>query len=148
MADLVDTELAACFDLMKVSLGKTDQTKSKADAFRSMVRSAVEHAHALQSQHLVGDPAEIAKAVQVTLRFMAGNLLVPGDHQQSASGLAVKPYISLTKKYSQSSGERNASETLSDADSLAGRPSHITPAASQECLQVAAQTLANCRALL
>ncbi len=91
MADPVSSELAMCFDLLKISLGKADARAAKADALKSLISAAVERG--LEAGELTGDPAAISSAVQTTLRFLAGNLLVNGA-QQSASGL-VKPYLSL-----------------------------------------------------
>ena len=114
MTDRVDAE----FDLLKVSLGKSDATRAKADALKELISAAVQRG--LEAGQLTGDPAQIPAAVQTTLRCLAGNLLVNGA-QQSASGL-VKPYLLLSKKYSQASPERSA-DTMSDADS--GRPARV-----------------------
>ena len=118
MADQVNNELAFCFDMLKVSLGKSDATRAKADALKSLISAAVERG--LEAGQLSGDAAAISNAVQTTLRYLAGNLLFNGS-QRSASGL-VKPYLSLTKKYSQASPEPSA-DTMSDADS--GRPAQV-----------------------
>ncbi|KAK9824132.1 hypothetical protein WJX72_008030 [[Myrmecia] bisecta] len=49
----IESELAACFDLLKVSLGKSDAVKSKSDALKSLVKAAVERG--VEANELIGD---------------------------------------------------------------------------------------------
>ncbi|KAK9823350.1 hypothetical protein WJX72_002113 [[Myrmecia] bisecta] len=48
----MNNELAACFDMLKVSLGKSDATRAKSEALKSMVSAAV--ARGLESGELAG----------------------------------------------------------------------------------------------
>ena len=98
-------ELAAVFDLLRITLGKTDQTRNKAEALSGLVHTAVERA--LQARDLAGDPTEITQIVLTTLRYITGGLLVHGE-LSTPSGLVMRPHQSVSKKFSALS--RNAQQ--------------------------------------
>jgi len=99
MADPSEKELAAVFDLLKISLSKTDPTVDKSNALKGLVVAAVGRAEA--AGELKGsNPNQIATDVCITLRYLTGGLLASGE-QRSNTGLTVRPYVSVTKKYSR-----------------------------------------------
>ena len=68
--NMAEAELAAVFDLLRITLGKTDQTRNKAEALSGLVHTAVQRA--LQAQDLAGDPTEITQIVLTMLRYITG----------------------------------------------------------------------------
>ncbi|KAL3143900.1 hypothetical protein ABBQ32_003715 [Trebouxia sp. C0010 RCD-2024] len=87
MADQSDKELAAVFDLLKISLSKADPTLDKSNALKGLVVAAVGRAEA------------------------AGELK---GESCSDTGLKVRPYVSVTKKYSR---DALSGDTVSDVTS-------------------------------
>ncbi|KAL3143803.1 hypothetical protein ABBQ32_003630 [Trebouxia sp. C0010 RCD-2024] len=74
MADQSDKELAAVFDLLKISLSKADPTLDKSNALKGLVVAAVGRAQA--AGELKGsNPNQIATDVCITLRHLTGGLL-------------------------------------------------------------------------
>ena len=99
MAAQSEKELAAVFDLLKISLGKTDPTLDKSNALKGLVVAAVGRAEAA-GELKGGDPNNIAADVCITLRHLTGGLLAAGE-SRSDTGLVVRPYVSVTKKHSR-----------------------------------------------
>ncbi|DBA95035.1 TPA: hypothetical protein ACH3X1_002551 [Trebouxia sp. C0004] len=99
MADQSEKELAAAFDLLKISLSKTDPTVDKSNALKGLVVAAVERAEAA-GELKGGNPNQTATDVCITLRYLTGGLLASGE-QRSNTGLVVRPYVSVTTKYSK-----------------------------------------------
>ena len=111
MADQSEKYLAT-FDLLKISLRKTDPTLDKSNALKGLVVAAVERAEAA-GELKGGNPNQIATYVCTTLRYMTGGLLTSGE-QRSNTGLTVRPYVSVTKKYGR---DAVSGDTLSDVTS-------------------------------
>ena len=126
MADQSDKELAAVFDLLKISLSKADPTLDKSNALKGLVVAAVGRAEA--AGELKGaNPNQIATDVCITLRHLTGGLLAAGE-SCSNTGLKVRPYVSVTKKHSRGavSGD-TASEVTSGqvvTDPARSSPAH------------------------
>ncbi|KAL3157979.1 hypothetical protein ABBQ32_012378 [Trebouxia sp. C0010 RCD-2024] len=99
MADQSDKELAAVFDLRKISLSKADPTLDKSNAFKGLVVAAVGRAEAA-GELKGGKPNRIAADVCVTLRHLTGGLLAAGE-SCCDTGLKVRPYVSVIKKHSR-----------------------------------------------
>ncbi|KAL3137356.1 hypothetical protein ABBQ32_006887 [Trebouxia sp. C0010 RCD-2024] len=99
MADQSDKELAAVFDLLKISLSKADPTLDKSNALKGLVVAAVGRAEAA-GELKGGNPNQIATDVCITLRHLTGGLLAAGE-SCSDTGLKVRPYVSVTKKHSR-----------------------------------------------
>ncbi len=99
MADKSEKELAAVFDLLKISLGKTDPTLDKSNALKGLVVAAVGRAEAA-GELKGGNPNQIATDVCITLRHLTSGLLAASE-SRSNTGLSVRPYISVTKKYNR-----------------------------------------------
>ena len=112
MADQSKKELAAVFDLLKISLSKTDPTLDKSNAVKGLAVAAVAGAEAA-GEMKSGDPNQIATDVCITLRYLTGGLLTSGE-QRSNTGLTVRPYVSVTKKYSR---DALSGDTVSDVTS-------------------------------
>ena len=110
MADQSDKELAAVFDLLKISLSKADPTLDKSNALKGLVAAA--------GELKCGNPNQIATDVCTTLRHLTGGLLVASE-SCSDSGLKVKPYVSVTKKICHQKHSRCAvsGDTVSDVTS-------------------------------
>ncbi len=74
-----------------------------------------------------GNPNQIATYVCITLRYLTGGLLASGE-QRSNTGLVVRPYVSVTKKYSRDvvSGDTVSDVTSSQlaTDSAQSGPAH------------------------
>jgi len=126
MADQSEKQLAAVFDLLKISLSKTDPTLDKSNALKGLVVAAVGRAEAA-GELKGGNPNQIATDVCITLRYLTGGLLTSGE-QRSNTGLTVRPYVSITKKYSRDamSGD-TASDVTSNqfaTDSAQSDPAH------------------------
>ncbi|KAL3144622.1 hypothetical protein ABBQ32_004344 [Trebouxia sp. C0010 RCD-2024] len=77
MADQSEKELAAVFDLLKISLNKTDPTLDKSNALKGLVVAAVARADAA-GELKSGNPNHIATDVCITLRYLTGGLLTSG----------------------------------------------------------------------
>ncbi|DBA90921.1 TPA: hypothetical protein ACH3X1_016131 [Trebouxia sp. C0004] len=77
MADQSDKELAAVFDLLKISLSKADPTLDKSNALKGLVVVAVGRAKAARELN-GGNPNQIATDVCITLRHLTGGLLAAG----------------------------------------------------------------------
>ncbi|KAL0052863.1 hypothetical protein WJX82_008900 [Trebouxia sp. C0006] len=77
MADQSEKELAAVFDLLKISLSKTDPTLDKSNALKGLVVAAVARAEAA-GELKSGNPNQIATDVCITLRYLTGGLLTSG----------------------------------------------------------------------
>jgi hypothetical protein len=88
MADQSEKELAAVFDLPKISLRKTDPTLDRSNALKGLV-AAVGRAEAA-GELKGGNPNQIATDVCITLRYLTGGLLASGE-QRSNTGLTVMP---------------------------------------------------------
>ena len=73
MADQSEKELAAVFDLLKVSLSKTDPTVDKSNALKGLVAAAVERAEA-RGELKGGNPNQIATDVCITLRHLIASI--------------------------------------------------------------------------
>ncbi len=112
MADQSDKELAAVFDLLKISLSKADPTLDKSNALKGLVVAAVGRAEAA-GELKGGNPNQIATDVCITLRHLTGGLLAAGE-SCSDTGLKVRPYVSVTKKYSR---DALSGDTVSDVTS-------------------------------
>ncbi len=127
MADQSDKELAAVFDLLKISLSKADPTLDKSNALKGLVVAAVGRAEAA-GELKGGNPNQIATDVCITLRQLAGGLLAAGE-SCSDTGLKVRPYVSVTKKYSR---DALSGDTVSDVTSgqLATEPARSSLAHS------------------
>ena len=134
MADQSDKELAAVFDLLKISLSKADPTLDKSNALKGLVVAAVGRAEAA-GELKGGNPNQIATDVCITLRHLTGGLLAAGE-SCSDTGLKVRPYVSVTKKYSR---DVISGDTVSDVtsgqlatelarSSLAHSSSHVSSA--------------------
>ncbi|KAL3156256.1 hypothetical protein ABBQ32_012531 [Trebouxia sp. C0010 RCD-2024] len=78
MADRSDKELAAVFDLLKISLSKADPTLDKSNALKGLVVAAVGRAEAA-GELKGGNPNQIATDVCITLRHLTGGLLAAGE---------------------------------------------------------------------
>lgn len=76
MADQSEKELAAVFDLPKISLRKTDPTLDRSNALKGLV-AAVGRAEAA-GELKGGNPNQIATDVCITLRYLTGGLLASG----------------------------------------------------------------------
>ena len=134
MADQSDKELAAVFDLLKISLGKTDPTLDKSNALKGLVVAAVGRAEAA-GELKGGDPNNIAADVCITLRHLTGGLLAAGE-SRSDTGLVVRPYVSVTKKHSRGSVSGDAVSDVTSGQlatdparsSLAHSSSHVSSA--------------------
>ena len=127
MADQSDKELAAVFDLLKISLSKADPTLDKSNALKGLVVAAVGRAEAA-GELKGGNPNQIATDVCITLRHLTGGLLAAGE-SCSDTGLKVRPYVSVTKKHSRGAG---SGDTVSDVTSgqLATEPARSSLAHS------------------
>ena len=127
MADQSDKELAAVFDLLKISLSKADPTLDKSNALKELVVAAVGRAEAA-GELKGGNPNQIAADVCITLRHLTGGLLTAGE-SCSDTGLKVRPYVSVTKKYSR---DVISGDTVSDVTSgqLATEPARSSLAHS------------------
>ena len=112
MADQSEKELAAVFDLLKISLSKTDPPLDKSNALKGLVVAAVARAEAA-GELKSGNPNQIATDVCITLRYLTGGLLTSGE-QRSNTGLTVRPYVSVTKKYRR---DALSGDTVSDVTS-------------------------------
>ena len=112
MADQSNKELAAVFDLLKISLSKADPTLDKSNALKRLVVAAVGRAEAA-GELKGGNPNQIATDVCITLRHLTGGLLAAGA-SCSDTGLKVRPYVSITKKYGR---DAVSGDTLSDVTS-------------------------------
>ena len=112
MADQSDKELAAVFDLLKISLSKADPTLDKSNALKGLVVAAVGRAEAA-GELKGGNPNQIATDVCITLRHLTGGLLAAGE-SCSDTGLKVRPYVSVTKKHSR---DVISGDTVSDVTS-------------------------------
>ena len=130
MADQSEKELAAVFDLLKILLSKTDPTLDKSNALKGLVVAAVARVEAA-GELKSGNPNQIATYVCITLRYLTGGLLTSGE-QRSNTGLTVRPYVSVTKKYSR---DALSGDTVSDVtsnqlatDSAQSRRSHVSSA--------------------
>ncbi|DBB10698.1 TPA: hypothetical protein ACH3X3_007197 [Trebouxia sp. C0006] len=77
MAAQSEKELAAVFDLLKISLSKADPTLDKSNALKGLVVAAVGRAEAA-GELKGGDPNNIAADVCITLRHLTGGLLAAG----------------------------------------------------------------------
>ena len=99
MAYQSEKELAAVFDLLKISLSKTDPILDKSNALKGLVAAAVDRAEAA-GELKGGNPNQIAIDLCITLRHLTGGLLAAGE-SRSNTGLSVRPYVSVTKKYSR-----------------------------------------------
>ncbi|DBB03021.1 TPA: hypothetical protein ACH3X1_013440 [Trebouxia sp. C0004] len=75
MAGQPEKELAAVFDLLKISLSKADPTLDKSNALKGLVVAAVGRAEAA-GELKGGDPNNIAADVCITLRHLTGGLLL------------------------------------------------------------------------
>ena len=112
MAAQSEKELAVVFDLLEISLSKSDPTVDKSNALKGLIVAAVARAEA--AGELKGDnPNQIATDVCITLRHLTGGLLTAGE-SCSDTGLKVRPYVSVTKKYSR---DVISSDTASDTAS-------------------------------
>ena len=87
-----------CFDLLKISLSKADPTLDKSSALKGLVVAAVGRAEAA-GELQGGNPNQIVTEVCITLRHLTGGLLAAGE-SCSDTGLKVRPYVSVTKRYS------------------------------------------------
>lgn len=127
MADRSEKELAAVFDLLKISLSKTDPTLDKSNALKGLVVAAVVRAEAA-GELKGGNPNQIATDVCITLRHLTSGLLATCE-SRSNTGLSVRPYVSVTKKYSR---DVISGDTTSEATSgrLAIDPARSGPAHS------------------
>ena len=125
MADQSEKELAAVFDLLKISLSKADPILDKSNALKGLVVAAVGRAEA--AGELKGGN-QIATDVCITLRHLTGGLLAAGE-SCSDTGLKVRPYVSVTKKHSRGAV---SDDTVSDFTSgqLATDPARSGPAHS------------------
>ena len=134
MADQPEKELAAVFDLLKISLSKTDPTLDKSNALKDLVVVAVARAEAA-GELKSGKPNQIATDVCITLRYLTGGLLTSGE-QRSNTGLTVRPYVSVTKKYSR---DALSGDTVSDVTSnqFATDSAQSDSAHSRSCAGVA-----------
>ena len=112
MAAQSEKELAAGFDLLKISLSKADPTLDKSNALKGLVVAAVGRAEAA-GELKGGDPNNIAAYVCITLRHLTGGLLAAGE-SRSDTGLVVRPYVSVTKKHSRGAV---SGDTVSDVTS-------------------------------
>ena len=112
MADQSDKELAADFDLLKISLNKADPTLDKSNALKGLVVAAAGRAEAA-GEVKGGNPNQIATDVCITLRHLTGGRLAAGE-SCSDTGLKVRPYGSVTKKYSR---DALSGDTVSDVTS-------------------------------
>ncbi|DBA90266.1 TPA: hypothetical protein ACH3X1_003558 [Trebouxia sp. C0004] len=112
MADQSDKELAAVFDLLKISLSKADPTLDKSDALKGLVVAAVGRAEAA-GELKGGNLNQIATDVCITLRHLTGGLLAAGE-SCSDTGLKVRPYVSVIKKHSRGAV---SGDTVSDVTS-------------------------------
>ena len=134
MADQSEKELAAVFDLLKISLSKTDPTVDKSNALKGLVAAAIERAEAA-GELKGGNPNQIATDVCITLRHLTGGLLAAGE-SCSDTGLKVRPYVSVTKKYSRdvilgdTTSEATSGQLATDPvrSSLAHSSSHVSSA--------------------
>ena len=134
MADQSDKELAAVFDLLKISLSKADPTLDKSNALKGLVVAAVGRAEAA-GELKGGNPNQIATDVCITLRHLTGRLLAAGE-SCSNTGLKVRPYVSVTKKHSRDviSGDAVSDVTSGQLateparSSLAHSSSHVSSA--------------------
>ena len=135
MADQSDKELAAVFDLLKISLSKADPTLDKSNALKGLVVAAVGRAEAA-GELKGGNPNQIATDVCITLRHLTGGLLAAGE-SCSATGLKVRPYVSVTKKHSRGA---MSGDMVSDVTSgqLATDPARSIPAHSSSPVSSAA----------
>ncbi|KAL3143643.1 hypothetical protein ABBQ38_002445 [Trebouxia sp. C0009 RCD-2024] len=135
MADQSDKELAAVFDLLKISLSKADPTLDKSNALKGLVVAAVGRAEAA-GELKGGNPNQIATDVCITLRHLTGGLLAAGE-SCSDTGLKVRPYVSVTKKHSRGAV---SGDTVSDVTSgqLATDPARSIPAHSSSHVSSAA----------
>ena len=135
MADQSDKELAAVFDLLKISLSKADPTLDKSNALKGLVVAAVGRAEAA-GELKGGNPNQIATDVCITLRHLTGGLLAAGE-SCSDTGLKVRPYVSVTKKHSRGAV---SGDTVSDVTSgqLATDPTRSIPAHSSSHVSSAA----------
>ena len=95
MADQSEKGLATVFDLLKISLTKTDPTLDKSNALKGLVVAAVGRAEAA-GELKGGNPNQIATDVCITLRHLTGGRLAAGE-PCSNTGLKVRPYVSVTK---------------------------------------------------
>ena len=129
-----EKELAAVFDLLKISLGKTDPTLDKSNALKGLVVAAVGRAEAARELK-GGDPNNIAADVCITLRHLTGGLLAAGE-SRSDTGLVVRPYVSVTKKHSRGAVSGDAVSDVTSGQlatdparsSLAHSSSHVSSA--------------------
>ena len=80
MADQSEKELAAVFDLLKISLSKTDPTLDKSNALKGLVVAAVARAEAA-GELKSGNTNQIATDVCITLRYLTGGLLTSGEQR-------------------------------------------------------------------
>ena len=132
--------MAAQSDLLKISLGNTDPTLDKSNALKGLVVAAVGRAEAARELK-GGDPNNIAADVCITLRHLTGGLLAAGE-SCSDTGLAVRPYVSVTKKHSRGA---MSGDMVSDVTSgqLATDPARSIPAHSSSHVSSAAVVSVN-----
>ncbi|KAL3149463.1 hypothetical protein ABBQ32_002248 [Trebouxia sp. C0010 RCD-2024] len=76
--DQSEKEVAAVFDLLKISLNKTDPTLDKSNALKGLVVAEVARAEAAAVETKSGNPNQIATDVCITLRYSTGGLLTSG----------------------------------------------------------------------
>ena len=88
MAAQSEKELAAVFDLLKISLSKADPTLDKSNALKGLVVAAVGRAEAA-GELKGGDPNNIAADVCITLRHLTGGLLAAGESRSDTGGEAI-----------------------------------------------------------
>ena len=78
MADQSEKELAAVFDLLKISLTKTDPTLDKSNALKGLVVAAVGRTEAA-GELKGGNPNQITTDMCITLRHLTSGLLAAGE---------------------------------------------------------------------
>jgi len=134
MAAQSEKELAAVFDLLKISLSKSDPTVDKSNALKGLVVAAVGRAEAA-GELKGGKPNQIATDVCITLRHLTGGLLAAGE-SCSDTGLKVRPYVSVSKKHSRGAVSGDTASDVTSGQlateparsSLAHSSSHVSSA--------------------